>query len=199
MNKLNTALNNTSSFTDLYTITKDIKEGVSFFGFRYVSVQGYRGRVHIDKLSLAIQSVIKKNCDYDEINRAKLKEISFKITDLYKSNDKTLKQKNIITRLFCEIRDSCRCIKEQGVGPRFQWEMGSENKLYKLYTANQYLSSFGVDPTKEKNLVPGLLFRYLTIWYAPSKKKRKSPEEIALKKLRKNHFYVGIPDTENKV
>src|SRR3546814_11727329 len=54
---------------------------------------------------------------YDEKNRAKLKEISFKITDLYKSNDKTLKQKNIITRLFCEIRDSCRCIKEQGVGP----------------------------------------------------------------------------------
>ncbi|CCB84999.1 putative uncharacterized protein [Parachlamydia acanthamoebae UV-7] len=190
MTKLNTALNNTSSFTDLYTITKDIKEGVSFFGFRYVSVQGYRGRVHIDKLSLAIQSVIKKNCNYDEINRAQLKEISFKITNLYKSNDKTLKQKNIITRLFCEIRDSCRSIKEQGVGPRFQWEKGIRGRLYDFYTANQYLSSFGVDPTKEKNLVPGLLFGYLTVWHAPSKKKRKSPEEIELKK-RIEKFYFS--------
>ena len=48
--QIQTALVNVSSFVELASIVKDAKEDITFFGHRYIYVQGYEGTLTIDAL-----------------------------------------------------------------------------------------------------------------------------------------------------
>lgn len=96
---LNTVLANTSSFADLDSLVKDANEDISFWGFRYVYVPGYKGKVHIDALAKKVNTLVRASFDFSEEERELGKQIVSKINQLYTANDNR-KKTNLITRIF---------------------------------------------------------------------------------------------------
>jgi len=111
-----------------------------------VSAIGYSGKVHIDYLAVRVVEIIKNNPNFTEKERGYGKSIVSLINRIYNVSDERFKTKNIITRIFWNIRNTVYLYQINSQGPRFHWEEGRENRIFDLYTSKQYKELFKKDP-----------------------------------------------------
>lgn len=141
---LENILYGTDRFVDLEPVITNVKEAISFWGIRYVYIQGEKETFPIDILAKRIIELMKKTkFEFTDDERIAGKKIAAKIDKIYEDNDKRLTQKWFITRFICYIIDQTR-----GYSPRFYWE--DDNKKFNYYTKNQYQLEFNRQPTEKE-------------------------------------------------
>lgn len=146
-------LNKFCSFETLDPFVQNAKEEISFFGYRYIYVDGYKDVLRIDSLAKRVLEILSENFkfEFDENERAFLKKISNKVDLIYKNNDDRIKQKFLITRIICSFRDWLHNFEQWGYGIRFQWD--HENESFNYYTESQYFKVFKTNPTTKASLI----------------------------------------------
>lgn len=121
MTSIKTALAQASSFAELAPIIRAAREGVSFWGKRYVHVNGYEGKALIDDLATCVTELFWRNIneriEFNDEDCRSGAEIAVRIRCLYNENN----HRNIhnpITWLLCKIRDIWKNrIRNLGYGP----------------------------------------------------------------------------------
>ena len=142
---MTTTLQNISSLKDLYYFLENAKADVSFWGNRYVSINAGKDSCALDLLPARVWDLVKKNPEFDEIERGFGKKIKEKIKKLYKDSEKAAAIKNCVTRIFFAIMEYwIENIKEFGYGIRFHWFR--DKKVFDYYTQSQYQRAFGFSP-----------------------------------------------------
>ena len=144
---LENSLYTTDQFVELEPIIENVREDISFWGDRYVYIQGSDGRFPIDILAKRVIELMKKTkFEFNDEERAAGKKIAAKIDLIYADNDKRLEGKWFITRILCYIWDNFR---DGGYTPRFDWEDG-EDEAFDRYTGSQYKEKFNHPPSPSR-------------------------------------------------
>ncbi|MBS4163990.1 hypothetical protein PRO82_001299 [Candidatus Protochlamydia amoebophila] len=139
---LENSLYQTDKFVELEPVIEHVKEGITFWGTRYVYLPESSDRFHIDILARRVIELMKKTrFEYTEEERAAGKKIAAKIDQIYQDSDKRLAGKWFLTRFFCYLQDNFR---EGGYHPRFHWEYDKESFNY--YKASQNQETFNRMP-----------------------------------------------------
>ncbi|WP_042280963.1 hypothetical protein [Candidatus Protochlamydia sp. R18] len=139
---LEDSLYQTDKFVELEPVIEQVKEGITFWGTRYVYLPGSSDRFHIDILARRVIELMEKTrFEYTEEERNAGKKIAAKIDQIYEDNDKRLAGKWFLTRFFCYLQDNFR---EGGYHPRFHWEYNNEK--FNWYSASQYQEIFNRMP-----------------------------------------------------
>ncbi|CDR34923.1 hypothetical protein [Criblamydia sequanensis] len=150
--ELKTAFANVSSFEEWFTLLKEVKEEVSFFGTQYLYVVGYKGTMDIHAASRISASLINKNFEFTMKERLVGKTVVHLTDELYKDNDKRMRSKNFITKIICFIRSIFTLLGmmiRNDKGERFKWEMDSNKNFHLYYTKTQYTKLWGKLPDLE--------------------------------------------------
>jgi len=168
--KIDSVLANTKALSELHKIVATPHVHLSFWGQRYVTIDGFEGSLHIDDLSSWVIEYINQNPHFDEIERASGAVLAKMIDKIYEESDQQVKQSYLITRFFTELRE-CRFPK----GPwnfchtRWLWSDAEElnvdcyNQVFDFYTHRQFEIKFGFPPDgKGFNYLGGL--KGLTRW-----------------------------------
>lgn len=113
-NEIQKKLASIDTFQDLETIAQKAKENISFFGRRYIHIQGCKGKLHIDALDHKIYVLKIHNKSPCEHEIDACKRIKLIIAKLYQSNDS--RKLNIITWIFAQFRDFFISFNGQGYG-----------------------------------------------------------------------------------
>ncbi|CAF23422.1 hypothetical protein [Candidatus Protochlamydia amoebophila] len=146
---LENSLYQTDKFVELEPVIEHVKEGITFWGTRYVYFSESSDRFHIDILARRVIELMEKTrFEYTEEERNAGKKIASKINQIYQDNDKRLSRKWFLTRFFCYLQDNIGMLREGGYGPHFYWK--SDNKTFNYYTASQYQEKFNRMPDKEQ-------------------------------------------------
>lgn len=118
---IKSALLHTSTFVDLANIVNNVKEDISFLGQRYVYLDDFEGRLHIDSLAMRVMILIRS----DDINflddqeKEAFFDIIPKINEIYARNDARM------TSVFCALRDRWSfyvATSFTGYDVRFDWQ-----------------------------------------------------------------------------
>lgn len=122
--QIQTALVNVSSFVELAILVKNAKENVSFFGHRYIYIDGYEGTLSIDALALRVMTLVRQNINFNQDDQDILNgQIIPQISKIYQQNDN--RWKNPLTFTMRGIRDQWNYLTKNeltGKDPRFFWE-----------------------------------------------------------------------------
>lgn len=118
-----------ASFNDLYQIAREAKEGITFWGYRYIYLLNcnYKGVVHINTLALRVMELdlASAGSGMPPSDSQIGIEVVKRVKHIFKMNDDTFKQKNFLTRIMCSIRDLFIAIRERNEYPkgfRFEWK-----------------------------------------------------------------------------
>lgn len=145
MSEINDALNKASTFAELKPLLDKAKVEVSFWGNRYVKIEGCKGTVSVEALVSRVHDVLHQNFEFDENERKAGNQIAGKIDQIYSDSDNQLKHKNLLTKVFFNVIH----LVDNG---RFKWrgpgDLGGENDAFKYYTMGQYINAFGSPPPK---------------------------------------------------
>jgi len=165
--QLKTAISNASNFIELAPIVRNAKEAISFFGARYIYVEGYGGSVDIDAIAARFMALQKTHFEPTEEEREIGREITPLISKIYESNYS--RHMNIVTKIFCIFRDFLRNLSilfsGQGYGTRGTWGTdGGCVEFFDSYTLTQYQKVFGEPPTGFPHTRSGCPDR----WYPPN-------------------------------
>ena len=88
------SLHATDKFIELEPLIEKVKDDISFWGFRYVYLDGCNDRFPIDILAKRVIELVKsKQFEYSNLERAAGKKIAAKIDQIYENNDGLLKTK----------------------------------------------------------------------------------------------------------
>ena len=145
-------LSETRTMAEFLPIVRNASAEFSFWGARYVSVEGYDGSLSVDALAERIEELVDKNYEFDETERACGKEITSLIDRIYVDSDKAHKHACFLSKLFYIIRQVLANIFYYKCNPpmtRYLWEYCSENKLFEYYTRQQYINVFKIPPIDE--------------------------------------------------
>ncbi len=123
-------LNNITTWRELRPLILAAKEDIFFWGYRYTYIPGYAGTLPIDALALKVMSVYSPPRSRQGINYNF--DAQVKIADLWKQSDRRLKEKNMITRLACIIRElweTFKRIKKSRYSTRdyYRWDILGDN------------------------------------------------------------------------
>ncbi|KIC72698.1 hypothetical protein [Candidatus Protochlamydia amoebophila] len=145
---LENSLYQTVKFVELEPVIEHVKEGITFWGTRYVYLSESSDRFHIDILARRVLDLMEKTrFEYTEEERSAGKKIAAKINQIYQDNNKRLAGKWFLTRFFCYLQDNFNLITEAPYNnPRFRWECCYENRIFNYYTASQYQETFNRMP-----------------------------------------------------
>lgn len=108
---LKTIIMQAPSFSILDEVISDARVDISYFGLRYLEMPDYEGRISIDSLGWRVTDMAT-NTDYDEAERRIGKKIPKTLLRLYKESEEKLKEKNLITKIFCLFCDLIQYCKE---------------------------------------------------------------------------------------
>jgi hypothetical protein len=147
------------SLADLHYLAAHAEVKLTFWGARYLSVNGYKCTAHIDNLAGRVIEWVRLNPDFNEAERAHGKSLAKKIVDIYSQSDRQVMGSNFFTRILTAFRDfhfSGFCnfssfysstIRHQWLG-RSQWgiEPGFQ-EIFECYTKQQFQTVLGRDPT----------------------------------------------------
>ena len=148
---LNKCLHATDNFIELKPLIERVKSDISFWGYRYVYLEGSNNRYPIDILATRVMELVqKKHFEYTNLERTAGKKIAAKIDQIYKNNDELLKIKCFITRYLSYIIDVYTFITVE-FAPRYKWFIFGDNQVFKYYTARQYQEEFQVKPDKSSD------------------------------------------------
>ena len=153
---LNKCLHATDNFIELKPLIERVKSDISFWGYRYVYLEGSNNRYPIDILATRVMELVqKKHFEYTNLERTAGKKIAAKIDQIYKNNDELLKNKCFITRYLCNFFEIFR---NGGYHNGFYWYEGGDNQVFEYFTERQYLEEFH---ELDKNLLEkNLLFKW---------------------------------------
>lgn len=131
---LESSLTNARSFAELVTIIRQIREGISFFGGRYVYAIGYEGELHIDVLGNRTRELAYATRQFSEEERSYGSEVEDIINRLYIDNDIRMEHLNLFSYILCKIRDywNQHIAIEFCLGDRHLWE-DDTNPPYSLF------------------------------------------------------------------
>ena len=166
MNSLETTLNTAATFEALNNIVQRAEAGLSFWGWRHISVPGYNDLLSIDILISCICRVIGQNPDFSEDDRESGKILANKIDQIYDMSDLLVSQSRCLTRLFVAVREwfveqraSWRNWPYNNIAmtPRWRWRdceaegllETSIRQLFACYTEQQYRNKFGHSPLED--------------------------------------------------
>jgi len=128
---IQTAIVSASSLDELNLIVEKAKEGITFWGFRYIYAAGYDERTPIDALAIKVMRLytsvkMKEGTLEETLDRtSKFKAHPFldKVNKLYSDNDKRLKNTNYLTQIFCQLRYVWdRLTSNQCLNAREKWD-----------------------------------------------------------------------------
>ncbi len=156
------ALATTNSYKDILTIAEKADAQLSFWGSRYVIVEGYEGALDIDALAEKTIGIIReKNHVLENNERDELRQVTKFINRLYTDSDAQVDRSNCITWIFCKLRKYFAGIwnytKERGFGGG--WPVRSDwmseitygyNRRCDFYTEDQFKTDFGCTPQEAK-------------------------------------------------
>lgn len=126
--EITTALVKVSSFTELASIVENAKEGVTFFGHRYIYVNGYEGTLSIHALAISMMILRENNFPANQNNQAE-KDAFYKIipqiNKLYRQNKHRWIWWNPITYFVGAIRIFWEDYSKHnpGCSPRVFWKL----------------------------------------------------------------------------
>lgn len=167
--RIKKALANCNSIEELYRISEKANTKVAWWGKRYIYVEGYKGKLHIEALNIRVVELVKKNFEFTEPEREMGKKIAAKITYLYKANDELVKKSNCLTKLLCKILNFFSSLKDCGYGPRFHWGEYYEDGdciIFDYYTQKQFQNVFNRLPLANEE--PERRYGYPVRWTAPT-------------------------------
>ncbi|WP_042279562.1 hypothetical protein [Candidatus Protochlamydia sp. R18] len=141
-------LNNVTHLTELFSIVKNAKENISFWGYRYIYIVGYENTLPIDALASKLIELVRVDFDFSEDERLIGKSITPIIENLYEQNKKRINDKNWFTQIICKIRDLWKFNKEGGYGIKFEWDNYFWKDTFDYYTEYQYKKIFNKDPIR---------------------------------------------------
>lgn len=78
---------------------------ISFFGWRYIAVEGYRGRISMDEVAERIEWLSKHEANIAPEDLAIGQTFADKILDLYEQGDRKNSDNNSFTGIICAFRD----------------------------------------------------------------------------------------------
>lgn len=87
MTYLETSIANTQSFSELAPFVRNIQEGVSFCGWRYIYLSGHDGQLPIDTLSSRVRALARETLGFSEEERMIGREIERHVNRLYQESD----------------------------------------------------------------------------------------------------------------
>ncbi len=156
---LKRALAKVNSYAELCYFARHARAHLSFWGWRYITVDGYKGSLPLDALAARVLKLLIGNPHFDEEERRHGKKIALLIDQLYKQTYKF----NRITYLMYRIRryfPSIFCDKEAC----FLWKFAADqnktdahygpiyiiycnhnkgyNKVFDYYTKKQFKNTF---------------------------------------------------------
>jgi len=79
---------------------------ISFFGWRYITMEGYRGKVSMEEVADRIEWLNEHQDNVDSEDLKVGQSFADKISDLYDKGDYKNKDKNFFTGIVCLLRDS---------------------------------------------------------------------------------------------
>lgn len=80
--------------------------GFSFFGWRYIAVEGYRGRISMDEVADRIEWLSKHEANITSDDLEIGQEFAEKIYELYKQGNSIIEDKGMFIDLICALRDN---------------------------------------------------------------------------------------------
>lgn len=146
--ELSQVIANAKSFSDLHQITSEAKEGITFWGYRYIylSTGNYKDVVHINTLALRVIEICASSC------RTKVRisiedcqignEVVRQIDRIFSMNDNSFKKRNILTKIICAIRDLFFEIKNRHKYPSgfvVEWQEYCTSDMSIYASDNSYL------------------------------------------------------------
>ncbi len=149
------AFNRVSTFEELKKFTDNAEVKLSFWGCDYFTVQGYQGYLKgLDVFTIGLMKLVKnRNYEFNETERALGKEIRNKIDKIYENQRKLYVQSRFITKIFNYVRKtSADILNDWGFKSnvdlqiRYDWKDERDNELFELYTYDQHIAVFGVEP-----------------------------------------------------
>lgn len=133
------------SYEKLHEIAEKSEPRISFWGSEHILVEGYDGYLEIDSIIKRLFELVKKNYEFNEVERGFGKRIASKMNFIYEKSDEIYKTCNIFTRVLVFIRGL--------LGPAFTrtaWELYDDKTTFEFYTRSQFNGVFGYSPEEAK-------------------------------------------------
>lgn len=161
---ISSALRQVECFAQLKYIVKNARAKLSPFGKRCIEVQNHQGTLPIDALAKKVLELVKKNPDFDEVERSHGKACIKPINDIYKEIDLQVEKAKGLKRTLTKLRSIpyliLSCFSRNYSKIQWNWryckiatfdsslpDAKGNYQLFKLYTKNQYKAVFQKDPT----------------------------------------------------
>jgi hypothetical protein len=117
------------SYEGYKNILERSTSNISFFGAKYITVEGSTGSVSMGTLVNKVVLFVRKDWDFSMQQRAHGKIIASRITTLFGELNDKMKNANFLTRFFSYIR-------EYFSDPEYEWNSWGQHS-FELYTLNQ--------------------------------------------------------------
>lgn len=184
---IKSVLQEVRTFAELETIVKKAQANLSFWGFRYITVLDYEGTSPIDALAAKVLELVRKNPDFNEVERKHGKTIMRPIDNIYRVSDKLVKKANCLTKFFAKLNSIPNLIlsgfRRDVSKLRWHWRdcdivwlktscSGDYKGFYKIfhfYTETQYKDVFKKIPRNASKQLHGLVNFY---WEHPEIRNR---------------------------
>lgn len=114
MSLLSQINSNDLSYEGFKNLLERSTSNISFFGGKYITVEGIAGYVYMGSLVNRVALLVKKDWNFTMQQRVHGKIIDAKITKLFDELDEKMKNANFLTRIFSYIRE---CFSD----PQFRW------------------------------------------------------------------------------
>ncbi len=171
------ALKEVETFSQLKFIAKKAKARLSPSGKRYIIVRGHEGTLPIDALAAKVLELVKKNPDFDEVERRHGKAIIKSIGSIYMKSYRQIVNAKGLTKFLAKLRGIpyliLSCFSRDYSKIQWNWrycEIETEftsnpdnrgnYRVFELYTKNQYREVFKKEPDEEPIKLHGLDIPY---------------------------------------
>lgn len=133
--ELSPAIQNATNLRDLLSMVREIREEISFWGYRYLYIPNseYTGKAYINDLALRVMKLARLGVRLNEVDREAGRELVQIADRIFLYNDNRTSEKNLFTRMLCKIRDLITFISNRNdfqKGLRFDWDNGKDQVVF---------------------------------------------------------------------
>ena len=142
------------SYEALCALAEKAEPKISFWGAQYLVVEGYESSLDIDSVVRRMSALVKKNHEFNQIERSYGKRIASRVSYIYEKSDEILKTCNLFTKILVFLR-SLNC----NLSHRDYWQLYQRKFIFEAYTESQFEKVFGYPMTEAKKR--GIRLEYL--------------------------------------
>lgn len=132
------------SFSELDRMTQTIKPGISFWGWRYVTLefQHKKFKVSIGLIYDQLDRILRFDPNFSREERVHLRNLENRIKIVYKHMTKLYEKSRCITQLFCRVRGWFYRQMSAKPYPVNEMENGTASEFY--YSDAQFKAEYGI-------------------------------------------------------